>query len=67
MGPAVALALWSAGPERRRLKRLVVGAAGGAVMIAIVVVPYTIAGGLSNLLFVIEPRAASRHGVGERV
>jgi hypothetical protein len=51
IGPAVALALWTAGPASRRVARLAIGALGGAATIALVVAPFAIAGGLKNLLF----------------
>ena len=51
IGPAVALALWAAGPPNQRVARFALGACGGAATIALVVAPFAIAGGLRNLLF----------------
>jgi hypothetical protein len=51
VAPAVALALWTAGPSNRRLQRLAWATLGGSILTAIVLGPITIAGGLPHLLF----------------
>ncbi len=51
IAPAVALALWTAGPPGRRLTRFAQATLGGLLLTAIVLGPITIAGGLPHLLF----------------